>query len=290
MLRMEFMIVTGLSGSGKSRAVDALEDIGYFCVDNMPPSLIGKFYELCVEEKMPKVAVVTDTRGGSLFDGMADTLTRLEQNQAAYKILFFEASNEAIVKRYKETRRKHPLMGQFDDSLQASIQRERELLAPLRLRADYIIDTTNTSPAQLRERLASLFLGDSVLGMKITCMSFGFKYGAATEADTVFDVRCLPNPFYVDSLRGLTGLDKQVADYVMEKEETKGFVERMFSLIDYLVPLYANEGKSSLVIAVGCTGGKHRSVALAELLCAHLIERGSNAGVIHRDIDKGRTA
>lgn len=283
---MEFIIVTGLSGSGKSRAVDALEDIGFFCVDNMPPSLIGKFHELCVEEQMPKVAVVTDTRGGSLFAGMSNILTQMEEEHATYKILFFEASDEAIVKRYKETRRKHPLKGQFDDSLLASVQREREMLAPLRLRADYIIDTTNTSPAQLRERLASLFLGDSVLGMKVTCMSFGFKYGAATEADIVFDVRCLPNPFYVETLRPLTGRDKPVADYVLEKEETKGFVERMFSLIDYLVPLYANEGKSSLVIAVGCTGGKHRSVALAELLCTHLSEHGVNAGVLHRDIDK----
>ena len=285
---MEFLIVTGLSGSGKSRAVDTLEDIGFFCVDNMPPSLIGKFHELCVDEQMPKVAVVTDTRGGALFAGMTNTLTRLEENHADYKILFFEASDEAIVKRYKETRRKHPLKGQFDDSLLGSIRREREMLAPLRVRADYIIDTTNTSPAQLRERLTRLFLGDSVLGMKVTCMSFGFKYGAATEADVVFDVRCLPNPLYIDELRHLAGRDKPVADYVLEKEETKGLVERMFSLIDYLVPLYANEGKSSLVIAVGCTGGKHRSVALSELLCSHLIEHGANAGVLHRDIDKGR--
>ncbi len=285
---MEFLIVTGLSGSGKSRAVDALEDIGFFCVDNMPPSFIGKFHELCEEEQMSKVAVVVDTRMGSLLEGMSDTLNHLEDLHAEYRILFVEASDEVIVRRYKETRRKHPLKGQFDDSLHDSIRRERELLDPLRIRADFIVDTSNTSPAQLRERIIGLFFGNTVQGMKVTCMSFGFKYGAASEADLVFDVRCLPNPFYLPELRPLTGLDQAVAEYVYEKPETKGFVERLMPLIDYLVPLYANEGKSSLVIAIGCTGGKHRSVALTELLCAHLIQNGVNAGTLHRDIKKDR--
>ena len=285
---MEFLIVTGLSGSGKSRAVDALEDIGFFCVDNMPPSFIGKFHELCMEEQMSKVAVVVDTRMGSLLEGMSDTLNHLEDLHAEYRILFVEASDEVIVRRYKETRRKHPLKGQFDDSLHDSIRRERELLDPLRIRADFIVDTSNTSPAQLRERIIGLFFGNTVQGMKVTCMSFGFKYGAASEADLVFDVRCLPNPFYLPELRPLTGLDQAVAEYVYEKPETKGFVERLMPLIDYLVPLYANEGKSSLVIAIGCTGGKHRSVALTELLCAHLIQNGVNAGTLHRDIKKDR--
>ena len=240
---------------------------------------------------MPKVAVVTDTRGGSLFDEMADTLTRLEQNRRLINFFFLKPAMRRSSSGIRRPAASIRSMGQFDDSLQASIQRERELLAPLRLRADYIIDTTNTSPAQLRERLAGLFLGNSVLGMKVTCMSFGFKYGAATEADIVFDVRCLPNPFYVDDLRSLTGLDKRVADFVMDKEETKGFVERMFSphrLSDLLfMPMREKARWSSRWAA---QGARHRSVALAELLCSHLLGQEINAGVLHRDIDKGRLA
>ena len=285
---MDFVVVTGMSGSGKSKAVDALEDIGFFCVDNVPPSFIGKFYELCVEEQMNKVAVVTDTRGGGLFHGFEDTLKQLRAAKADFKLLYFECSDEVLIHRYKETRRKHPLADDCEGSVSAAVRREREMLAPLRSSADYIIDTTQTSPAQLKERISNIFLGDSVLGMKIHCMSFGFKYGSPTEADIVLDVRCLPNPFYIDSLRSLTGLDQPIIDYVMEKEETKGFVERLLSLIDYLVPLYSNEGKSSLVIAIGCTGGKHRSVCLSELLCRHLKEKGNVASVNHRDIGKGR--
>lgn len=285
---MDFVIVTGLSGSGKSRAVDALEDIGFFCVDNMPPSFIAKFYDLCVEEKLDKVAVVTDTRGGYLFHGLADTLSALSASQVAYKILFLECSDEVLYNRYKETRRKHPLMDDCEGSIRASVKKERELLEPLRGQADYLIDTTGTSPSQLKERIAELFLGDSVRGMKIHCMSFGFKYGAPTEADMVIDVRCLPNPFYIESLKHLTGLQHEVADYVMEQEETKGFITRFFDLVDYLVPLYSDEGKSSLVIAIGCTGGKHRSVTIAEALCRHLNERDYKTTTMHRDIAKGR--
>lgn len=285
---MDFIIVTGLSGSGKSRAVDALEDIGFFCVDNMPPSFIAKFYDLCIEEKMEKVAVVTDARGGYMFHGLADTLKSLAGNQVAYKILFLECSDEVLYNRYKETRRKHPLMDDCEGSIMAAVKKEREIVEPLRGQADYLIDTTGTTPSQLKERIAELFLGDSVRGLKIHCMSFGFKYGAPTEADMVFDVRCLPNPFYIEALKSLTGLQHEVSDYVMEQEETKGFVSRLFDLVDYLVPLYSNEGKSSLVIAIGCTGGKHRSVTIAEALCRHLNEQDLKATTMHRDITKGR--
>ncbi len=285
---MEFVIVTGLSGSGKSRAVDALEDIGFFCVDNMPPSFIGKFHSLCIAEKMDKVAVVTDTRGGYLFHGLADTLKELTAENKPYKILFLECKDGVLYNRFKETRRKHPLLDDCEGSIRASVKKERELLEPLRGQADYLIDTTGTSPAQLRERIAELFLGDSVKGMKIHCMSFGFKYGAPTEADMVIDVRCLPNPFYIESLKNLTGLQHEVSDYVMEQEETKGFVTRFFQLVDYLVPLYSDEGKSSLVIAIGCTGGKHRSVTIAEALARHLGEQDYKATTMHRDITKGR--
>ena len=287
---MEFVIVTGLSGSGKSRAVDALEDIGFFCVDNMPPSFIQKFYELCIEEKMEKVAVVTDTRGGYLFHGLADALQELSAKGLTYKILFLECNDGILYNRFKETRRKHPLVDDCEGSIEAAIGKERELLKPLRGQADYIIDTTGTSPAQLKERIAELFLGDSVKGMKIHCMSFGFKYGAPSEADMVIDVRCLPNPFYIESLKHLTGLQHEVSDYVMEQEETQGFVTRFFDMVDYLVPLYSGEGKSSLVIAIGCTGGKHRSVTIAEALARHLGEQDYKATTMHRDITKGRKA
>ena len=282
---MDFVIVTGLSGSGKSKAVDALEDIGFFCVDNMPPSFIEKFYELCAEEEMEKVAVVTDSRGGYLFHSVSKTLDILDGKNIDYKIMFFECSDEVL---YKETRRKHPLSDDCEGSVMASVKKEREMLETLRGRADYIIDTTQLSPAQLKERISDIFLGDSVKGLRITCMSFGFKYGAPTEADMVFDVRCLPNPFYIDELRDKTGLDSEVYDYVMEKPETKGFADRLFDMMDYLIPLYSDEGKSSLVIAIGCTGGKHRSVTLAEALASHISESGLKAATVHRDITKGR--
>ena len=285
---MDFVIVTGLSGSGKSKAVDALEDIGFFCVDNMPPSFIEKFYELCAEEEMEKVAVVTDSRGGYLFHSVSKTLDILDGKNIDYKIMFFECSDEVLYKRYKETRRKHPLSDDCEGSVMASVKKEREMLETLRGRADYIIDTTQLSPAQLKERISDIFLGDSVKGLRITCMSFGFKYGAPTEADMVFDVRCLPNPFYIDELRDKTGLDSEVYDYVMEKPETKGFADRLFDMMDYLIPLYSDEGKSSLVIAIGCTGGKHRSVTLAEALVRHISESGLKAATVHRDITKGR--
>ena len=285
---MDFVIVTGLSGSGKSKAVDALEDIGFFCVDNMPPSFIEKFYELCAEEEMEKVAVVTDSRGGYLFHSVSKTLDILDGKNIDYKIMFFECSDEVLYKRYKETRRKHPLSDDCEGSVMASVKKEREMLETLRGRADYIIDTTQLSPAQLKERISDIFLGDSVKGLRIPCMSFGFKYGAPTEADMVFDVRCLPNPFYIDELRDKTGLDSEVYDYVMEKPETKGFADRLFDMMDYLIPLYSDEGKSSLVIAIGCTGGKHRSVTLAEALASHISESGLKAATVHRDITKGR--
>ena len=285
---MDFVIVTGLSGSGKSKAVDALEDIGFFCVDNMPPSFIEKFYELCAEEEMEKVAVVTDSRGGYLFHSVSKTLDILDGKNIDYKIMFFECSDEVLYKRYKETRRKHPLSDDCEGSVMASVKKEREMLETLRGRADYLIDTTQLSPAQLKERISDIFLGDSVKGLRITCMSFGFKYGAPTEADMVFDVRCLPNPFYIDELSDKTGLDSEVYDYVMEKPETKGFADRLFDMMDYLIPLYSDEGKSSLVIAIGCTGGKHRSVTLAEALARHISESGLKAATVHRDITKGR--
>ena len=285
---MEFLIVTGLSGAGKSRAVDALEDIGFYCVDNIPPKLIPTFYDLCAKagNTFSRVAVVTDIRGGDMFSSLFETLDDLKNEDKHYRILFLDANDYVLINRFKETRRKHPLAENNLGSLEQAVKLEREILRPVREKADYIIDTSFLSPAQLKERISNLFLGDSSQALMVHCVSFGFKYGIPTEADRVFDVRCLPNPFYIEELKHLTGLDEPVYSYVMKWEQTKGVVQRLISLIDYMLPLYCDEGKSQLVIAIGCTGGKHRSVALAQLLYDHLLENGHRTSVNHRDIQK----
>lgn len=284
---MDLLVVTGLSGAGKSRAVDALEDIGYYCVDNLPPSLMTKFADLCTASggHMGRIAIVTDSRGGSMFAGVMAGLDELSHNHS-YKVMFLEASTEALIRRYKETRRKHPLIAEHAGSIEEAVESERELLKPIRARADYIIDTSLLSPAQLKERITKLFLGNSSSGLTIHCMSFGFKYGSAGEADLVFDVRCLPNPYYVEELKNHTGLESCVSDYVMQYPQSKEFSKKLLDLIDFLIPLYCNEGKSQLVIAIGCTGGKHRSVTLSEILYEHLKEKGYHVSVDHRDIRK----
>lgn len=283
---MEFLLVTGMSGAGKSRAIDALEDIGFFCVDNLPPELILTFYALSEQAGMERVAVVTDIRGGKLFGGLLKTLEEMKAAGNSYRILFFDADDDVLIHRYKETRRKHPLANQFLGSVEQAVATERNMLRPIRDMADYIFDTSLISSAQLKNRITGLFFEETGGSMSIQCISFGFKHGLPKEADLVFDVRCLPNPFYVEELRELTGLDKLVFDYVMQAPETKGFVTRLFDLVDYMVPLYVAEGKSQLVIAIGCTGGHHRSVAVAQSLCDHLCETGSRAVANHRDIRK----
>jgi UPF0042 nucleotide-binding protein len=285
---MEFVIVTGLSGAGKSVAVDALEDIGFYCVDNMPPKLLPKFAELCMQAqgKMSKVAIVIDVRGGTMFNDLSESLDELKGQCGEYKILFLECDDQVLARRYKETRRQHPLAPDNDNSVVKAIAAERLLLKPMRARTDYLIDTSHLATAQLKERIVALFMGDSQAAMTIQCMSFGFKYGYPAEADLVFDVRCLPNPFYVEGLKHQTGLDKGVRDYVLDRDETRGLLDRLHSLIDYLIPLYCNEGKSQLVIAIGCTGGKHRSVTLTEELAKHISEGGHRVIVNHRDIAK----
>lgn len=285
---MDFLIVTGLSGAGKTRAINALEDIGFFCADNIPPQLIPTFYELSQQAKsnLSHVAVVTDIRGGDMFSTLAATLDRMQDEQKEFKILFLDANDYVLINRFKETRRKHPLAENCLGSLEQAVKLEREMLRQTKERADYIIDTSFLSPAQLKERISNLFLGDASDALIIHCVSFGFKFGLPTEADLVFDVRCLPNPFYVEGLKHLTGLDKPVQDYVLKSEATQGFVKRMFDLIDYSIPLYCNEGKSQLVVAIGCTGGHHRSVTLAQSLYDHLLEQNLRASVNHRDIQK----
>lgn len=285
---MEFVIVTGMSGAGKTRTMQAMEDIGFFCVDNLPPELIPIFYELCLKsgEDMGKIAVVTDTRGGELFKSFFKAIETLESEEREYKILFLDASDSTLVNRFKETRRKHPLVSATSSSLDKAVKLEREMLNPVRQRADYVIDTSKTAPSQLKGRISKLFLNNSHDSLNVHCMSFGFKHGMPLEADLVFDVRCLPNPFHIEELRPLRGTDKPVYDYVMEKEETQGFIKRLLDMVDYLLPLYTSEGKSQLVIAIGCTGGHHRSVAIAEYLNEHLQKEGYTSNISHRDIEK----
>lgn len=285
---MNFVIVTGLSGAGKTRAINALEDIGFFCADNIPPKLIGTFYDMSQQAKgtLSRVAVVTDIRGGDMFPPLLQTLDRMKEEHKEFKILFLDANDYVLINRFQETRRKHPLADICLGSLEKAVKLERTLLGSVRERADYVINTSNLSAAQLKERISSLFLGSASDAMRIQCLSFGFKFGIPAEADLVFDVRCLPNPFYVDSLKHLTGLDKPVRDYVLKSDETKGFIERLFSLIDYTIPLYCNEGKSQLVVAIGCTGGHHRSVTLIQVLYQHLLAQHLRVNVNHRDIRK----
>ena len=286
---MEFIIITGLSGAGKSIAMRNMEDIGYYCVDNIPPMLVSTFYDLCEkssDKHMKKIAVVADIRAGDVFDNLFESLDKLKAENKKYKILFLDARDDVLLRRFKETRRKHPLSDSYLGSTEEAVHLEREILMPIKARADYVIDTSLLSPTQLKERITSLFLGNASMGMTITCMSFGFKYGLPSEADLVFDVRCLPNPFYIPELKHHTGLDSCVYDYVMKFEQSKGYAERMLSLVDYSLPLYLSEGKSQLVIAVGCTGGKHRSVTFTRVLYNHILETGHRVIVHHRDIEK----
>lgn len=287
---MQFVIVTGLSGSGKSCAANVLEDIGFYCIDNMPPQLIEKFAEICSQSqgKMERVALVTDTRGGDLFMQLPTNLKELKEQGLQVKVLFLDANDEVIVKRYKETRRKHPLDDQVHGSIQKAVAEERRMLQAVREVAEYYVDTSFLSTSQLKEQIHSIFLEDPGDSMIVTIMSFGFKYGAPNEADLVFDVRCLPNPFYVPELKPQTGRDSAVAEYVMQFEQSQALLKRLEDLVDFLLPLYVREGKSQLVIAFGCTGGKHRSVTFAEALCHYLKEKDVMVRISHRDITKDR--
>ena len=284
---MELLIVTGMSGAGKSQAANALEDMGFYCVDNIPPTIIPNFIDLASRsgEKLKRIAIVTDVRGGNLFSEISDVLDELNTNNIDFKILFLDAADEVLIHRYKENRRKHPLS--FDEiSLADAVKAEREMLISLRNRADFIIDTSYISIAQLKVKLSDIFFGSVSNVLKIHCKSFGFKYGADTEADLVFDVRCMPNPFYVEDLKHKTGLDSLVREYVMNSKDSEEFLKRLCSFLDCAVPLYAKEGKSQLTIAFGCTGGKHRSVTFAELICKYLKEQNYNCVTVHRDIHK----
>ncbi|MBP3855978.1 MAG: RNase adapter RapZ [Ruminiclostridium sp.] len=284
---MEFIIVTGVSGSGKSSAAKVLEDIGYFCIDNMPPQLIPKFAELCGDNsEISKVAIVVDIRGGELFLQFWENVQEMRQAGMNVKILFIYADKDVIRRRYKETRRKHPLYDIANGDLDRAIDEEFEILMPIRERSDYYIDSSFTSTAKFKENMLKMFLSNLSDSMMISCLSFGFKYGVPDEADLVFDVRFLPNPFYVPELKNLTGEEKAVRDYVMDSEISEQFRTKLFDMLEFLVPQYISEGKSQLVIAFGCTGGKHRSVTFAELTNDYLREKGYNVHAIHRDAQK----
>ena len=286
---MEILIISGLSGAGKSKAASFLEDMGFYIVDNMPAAMILKFAEFCAagNGRYDRVALVYDVRTASSFTELFTVLDQLKTMDGACRMLFLEASPETIIKRYKETRRRHPLADQTD-SLEEAVRRERELMQPVRERADHIIDTSRTSTAQLRGELLRLF-GDPEEkgGMTVSVTSFGFKYGLPLDADLVFDVRFMPNPFYIEELRPQTGLDQAVSDYVFSFQQTQGYLKRLEELLAFSLPLYAEEGKTSLVIAVGCTGGHHRSVAVTHTLAEFIGSQGYQVSENHRDMNRG---
>ena len=289
---MQFTVVTGMSGSGKSLAMNVLEDIGFYCIDNMPPQLLHKFVDLCIQSggKLERVAIAMDIRSGDSFEEMRAQLEQMKGDEKLdVKVLFLEASDEVILKRYKETRRKHPLDTAYQGSLHDAIAAERVRLNPLRGIASYLIDTSYLSTSQLKEQVKSLYLEKSSDSMMIQLTSFGFKYGATTEADLVFDVRCLPNPYYVQELRPHSGCDACVREYVMSFPQSRQLLDKLKDLLDFLIPLYVGEGKSQLIIAFGCTGGKHRSVTFVELIGDYLAQQGLCVHKSHRDIQKDRT-
>lgn len=288
---MEFVILTGMSGAGKSSALKMMEDMDYLCVDNLPIPLIIKFAKLAnanPEEGQAKVALGIDVRSGKGLDELKNVLEQLTDEKISYQILFLDAEDGTLVKRYKETRRKHPLAA--GGSIEEGITKERKKMRFLKEEADYIIDTSKLLTKDLNKELKKIFLDkQSYKSLFVSVLSFGFKYGIPEDADLVFDVRFLPNPYYVDELKRKTGQDKDVQDYVMQSEDAKIFLEKLKDMIDFLMPRYVAEGKNQLVIAVGCTGGKHRSVTIANALYAALEEKPEyGLRIEHRDIMKGR--
>ncbi|MDE5802806.1 MAG: RNase adapter RapZ [Lachnospiraceae bacterium] len=282
---MRFVVVTGMSGGGKSTALKMLEDTGFYCVDNLPVSLLEKFIELIAmpDSEITKVALGLDVRAGHSFAGVADILHKQKEKGYELEILFMDAQDRALVKRYKETRRVHPLAA--EGRIEDGIRQERELLAEIRKKADFVIDTTNLLTRELKEELDRIFIqNEEYNSLMITLLSFGFKYGIPADADLVFDVRFLPNPFYIDELKQKTGNDKEVQDYVMQFPEAGVFLDKLTDMLDFLIPNYIKEGKYQLVVAIGCTGGQHRSVTLANELYARMKNRGGyGIKLFHRE-------
>lgn len=289
---MRFIIITGISGAGKSLVAKYLEDSGFFCIDNLPPLLMPKIAEICRQSygKMEKIAFVIDIRGGELLNDFFPGLEELKQAGHTYEILFMEASDRVVIKRYKETRRAHPLAQ--EGRLLRGINEERRVLQKIKEKADYVIDTSNLTPRLLKEEITNI-IGENktFTGLIINLISFGFKYGVPIECDLVFDVRFIPNPYYIESMKRLTGKHEAVRDYVCGMRETQEFLAKLNDMLDFLIPNYVKEGKSQLVIGIGCTGGRHRSVAIADSIHNMLQEKQHRVVVEHRDIEKdGRSS
>lgn len=279
---MKIAIITGLSGAGKTKAVGCMEDLGYYCIDNLPPKLMDDFVALGKKD-IDKAALVMDIRGGEFFDDLKNSIDEMKKYDNEYKVVFLEASDEVLVRRFKESKRIHPVGKQ--GSLLEGITKEREKLSEIREVADYIIDTSNLNNYQLKHEMEKIFeTGEKLESLSVNVMSFGYKNGIPLDSDLVLDVRFLPNPFYLSSMKHLTGNSKKVRDYVMKWPESKTFVEKIDDLIHYLIPFYIREGKSQLVIAFGCTGGQHRSVVLANEFLEKLSNEGRRVNIIHRDL------
>jgi len=286
---MRFVVVTGMSGGGRSTALKMLEDAGYYCVDNLPVSLIEKFVELISNqgEEINKVGLGVDVRAGQSFEEAADVMARLKESGCNLEILFMDADEKSLIKRYKETRRTHPLAQ--DGRIEDGVKKEKQILTRIRGMADYVIDTSNLLTRDLKQELDRIFVGNEAYNsLMVTVMSFGFKHGIPADADLVFDVRFLPNPFYLDELKQKTGNDKEVQEYVCGFEEAGVFLEKLEDMMNFLIPNYIKEGKNRLVVAIGCTGGKHRSVTLANFLYSAMKNKG-NYGITlhHRDVEQG---
>lgn len=284
---MNFIIVTGMSGAGKSSAINYFEDMGYYCIDNLPPTLIKSFAELIVSQqsKLNKVVLGIDIRGGSLFDDLFVSLSELEALGHTYEIVFFDCSDVEIIKRYKETRRLHPLAR--GERIEEGIKKERGILSEIKEKANHIIDTSYMLPKDTRGILYKIYCEEASFdSLMITIVSFGFKYGIPIDADLVFDVRFAPNPYYIPEMRPHTGNEALVSDYVMQFEVSQNFLTKLQDMISFLIPNFKKEGKNQLVVAIGCTGGKHRSVTLANALCNYLQNEGHTVNKQHRDIEK----
>lgn len=283
----EIIFLTGVSGAGKSTAMNFMEDNGYYCIDNMPTELIPIFIELIEKsDSYDKIAIVADVRASGVFQAFKDAVENLKGEEYKVSIIYLDIKTHVALQRYKLTRRKHPYADKFSGNTEEALEYEKEVLKPIRQNADYVIDTSDFSTQQLRTRLTQILLGDDTRVMNINVMSFGFKHGIPTDADFVLDVRCLPNPYWIEELRSKTGLDKEVYDYVFSFKEANVLLDKLKNLLDFLNPLYIKEGKSQLVIAIGCTGGNHRSVAIARALAQYFRENWDNVSVNHRDIDR----
>ena len=285
---MEFVIITGMSGAGKTCVVDSLEDLDFFCIDNLPAKLIPVFAELnTAASEYNRVAVVTDIRSGSsIGPALEASLHALDEMKIPYKLMFIDADDEVLLRRFKETRRPHPMNDEQSPSLSLAIEREREILEPFKEKADLYLSTGNLSASQCRARVQSMFSENKKGDMKIHFMSFGYKFGIPSDADFIFDMRFLPNPFYVPELKMLTGLDDEVYDYIMKFPESQSYAQKLKDVIEDVIPLCINEGRTQLIIGCGCTGGHHRSVTFARLLYEFFTEKGFETGISHRDILK----